>query len=118
MQWNSVLLDPLFKATLDDFDFLQLPIGVYLVAPDGRFFALNSSVRKILRLPLKGNIQANIRNFYAHPEHREELLKIGSIPKRWGSLRLKVGRSFKKHLRNLALRYFSKKWQNYPTRSF
>ena len=38
------------------FDFANLPIGVYCVAPNGDFFFANRSVRQLLGLPLKGSL--------------------------------------------------------------
>ena len=48
-----------------NFSCLQLPIGVYFVAPDGRFLACNQPIRQILDLPLEGPVEASIADFYA-----------------------------------------------------
>ncbi|HEX5689841.1 MAG TPA: PAS domain-containing protein, partial [Roseiflexaceae bacterium] len=53
---------------------LQLPIGVYVVAPDGRFIAANKPLRALLQLPLHGPLDASIADFYAEPERREHLV--------------------------------------------
>ncbi len=58
-----------------NFNFLDMPIGVYVVAPDGHFVACNRPVRELLKLPLDGPIQASLAQFYANPQHRSELLK-------------------------------------------
>jgi signal transduction histidine kinase len=53
---------------------LQLPIGVYFVAPDGRFLACNGPLRALLHLPLEGAVEASIADFYAEPGRRDQLL--------------------------------------------
>src|SRR6266508_2357641 len=58
-----------------NFSCLQLPIGVYFVAPDGRFLACNQPIRQILDLPLEGPVEASIADFYANPNRRHELLE-------------------------------------------
>lgn len=55
--------------------FLDLPIGVYVVAPDGRFVACNRSVRSLLNLPLEGPVDASLADFYADPSLRDGLLR-------------------------------------------
>ena len=57
------------------FDFLDLPIGVYVVAPDGRFVACNRPVRQMLGLPLNGDFNASLADFYADSTTRNILLK-------------------------------------------
>jgi signal transduction histidine kinase len=59
-----------------NFSCLQLPIGVYFVAPDGQFLACNQPVRKMLDLPLEGPVEASIADFYADPAQRAELLRL------------------------------------------
>ncbi|MEW5717270.1 MAG: PAS domain-containing protein, partial [Chloroflexota bacterium] len=54
---------------------LDLPIGVYVVAPDGQFIACNRPVRALLNLPLEGAVRASIAQFYADPKTRGELLR-------------------------------------------
>ncbi|MBI4786361.1 MAG: PAS domain-containing sensor histidine kinase [Chloroflexi bacterium] len=58
-----------------NFDYLQLPIGVYFVAPDGRFLTCNRRVRQMLGLPLEGAVNASLADFYADPQQRPELLQ-------------------------------------------
>src|SRR5512141_673089 len=60
---------------LDQIHFLDLPIGVYVVAPDGQFITCNRPVRQMLGLPLDGPVQANIGTFYADPKRRTEVLE-------------------------------------------
>lgn len=57
-----------------DFNFLDMPIGVYVVTPDGQLIACNRPVREMFRLPLDGPLQANVASFYLHPQQREQLL--------------------------------------------
>ena len=56
------------------YNFLDLPIGVYVVSPDGDFIACNRLVREMLHLPLEGSIEKSIAQFYPHPQQREDLL--------------------------------------------
>lgn len=58
-----------------NFNFLEMPIGVYVVAPDGYFLECNGPVRRILNLPQEGPIQASISDYYADPTLRGDLLK-------------------------------------------
>jgi signal transduction histidine kinase len=58
-----------------NFSFLDVPIGVYVVAPDGRFLACNRSVRHLLHLPLEGAVNARLADFYADAGRRKELLQ-------------------------------------------
>jgi PAS domain S-box-containing protein len=51
----------------------DLPIGVYVVARDGRFIKCHERVRNILQLPQEGEIGRSILDFYRNPEHREKL---------------------------------------------
>lgn len=55
----------------EDFDFRELPIGVYMTALDGRFVVANRIVREMLGLPLEGRVEANIINYYANPADRD-----------------------------------------------
>jgi signal transduction histidine kinase len=57
------------------FNFLEMPIGVYAVAPDGRFLECNLPVRRLLGLPLTGPISASIADFYTDPHQRGDLLQ-------------------------------------------
>ncbi len=56
------------------FDFFQLPIGVYFVAPDGRFIACNRPVRELLGLPLEGPLEGNLTSLYKDPALRPQLI--------------------------------------------
>ncbi|MCL4531341.1 MAG: PAS domain-containing sensor histidine kinase [Chloroflexi bacterium] len=58
-----------------EFDFRELPIGVYMVDADGRFIVCNRMVRQMLGLPGQGDIQANIQSFYADLADRDTLIK-------------------------------------------
>jgi signal transduction histidine kinase len=58
-----------------NFSMLDLPIGIYLVAPDGHFLVCNQPVRKMLALPLTGPLDASIADFYADPEQRRQVLQ-------------------------------------------
>ena len=57
------------------YNFLDLPIGVYVVAPDGRFLACNRPVRELLHLPRDGDVNATLAQFYADPKSRAEILQ-------------------------------------------
>src|SRR5512135_558832 len=60
---------------LSNLTFLDLPIGAYVVSPDGRFVACNRSVRQMLDLPLEGPVEASLADFYANPGQRSVLLQ-------------------------------------------
>ena len=60
---------------IHQFSFLEMPIGVYVVAPDGKFLACNRLVRELLRLPLEGEVRASLAQFYADPRARHEVLQ-------------------------------------------
>lgn len=55
--------------------YMDLPIGVYLVSPDGRFIACNRPVRRMLELAAEGPLEASLADFYADPKMRAELLR-------------------------------------------
>lgn len=63
---KSPLLDQ-----FEDFDFRELPIGVYMTSLDGQFIVCNRTLRKMLELPLEGPVNANIQDFYPKPRDRE-----------------------------------------------
>lgn len=63
--------NPLSLDAFHQFDFRELPIGVYMTSLDGQFIVANRVLRQMLDLPLEGNLQANIRDFYANPDDRE-----------------------------------------------
>ena len=83
-------------AQFDDFDFRELPIGVYMTSLDGQFIVANRIVRKMLELPLDGKLSANFKDFYANPTDRdvaiEEAKKLAEQGKNVerGILHLKV----------------------------
>lgn len=58
-------------AQFEDFDFRELPIGVYMTSLDGRFIVANRIVREMLGLPLEGQVEANIIEYYANPADRD-----------------------------------------------
>ena len=61
---------PSFKQ-FRDFDFRDLPIGVYMTSLDGEFVVANRIMRQMLNLPLSGKLEINITDFYANPKDRE-----------------------------------------------
>ena len=65
---------PIAAELVQGFNFLEMPIGVYVVAPDGQLIACNRLVREMFHLSLDGPLQANVASFYVHPQHREQLL--------------------------------------------
>lgn len=80
----------------EDFDFRELPIGVYMTSLDGQFIVCNRTVRRMLDLPLEEPLNANIIGYYADPANRKisidqavELAKQGKNIER-GILHLKV----------------------------
>jgi PAS domain S-box-containing protein len=70
MMTNDEKARQLFRR-LTPFD---LPIGVYLVAPEGRFLECDRRVRAILKLPPEGPPNASILDFYRDPAERARLL--------------------------------------------
>lgn len=54
----------------------DLPIGFYVVTRSGKFVECNWKVRQILELPLEGEIDASIVDFFQDPRKREELIEI------------------------------------------
>ena len=58
-----------------ELNILDLPIGIYVVAPDGRFIACNRPVRAMFNLPLEGDLDVSIAQFYADPKTRGDLLR-------------------------------------------
>jgi signal transduction histidine kinase len=82
----------------NDFDFRELPIGVYMTSLDGQFIVANRIVRQMLELPLGGEFNANIKDFYPDPAKREaaiaeakRLAEQGKYVER-GILHLRVGK--------------------------
>ncbi len=70
--WRVCEMDK--SSLLEKIGLLDLPIGAYIVAPDGHFIACNRSVRELLGLPLQGDIQASIADFYADQKVRADLV--------------------------------------------
>ena len=80
----------------EDFDFRELPIGVYMTSLNGQFIVCNQTVRRMLELPPNEPLKANIIDYYANPAERKtgidqaiELAKRGKNLER-GILHLKV----------------------------
>jgi signal transduction histidine kinase len=59
---------------LQSFDPAYLPLGVYVVTPDGCFVFCNAHARRLLHLPPEGTITQKIGDFYAHAEERPRVL--------------------------------------------
>jgi PAS domain S-box-containing protein len=51
--------------------FLELPIGVYVVTPEGRIILANQQARQLLQLPLTGPIEKSILDFYQNPSESQ-----------------------------------------------
>ena len=62
-------------AQFENFDFRELPIGVYMVNQDGQFIVCNRTLRQMFGLPLEGPVKANIKQFYADLSDRENLIR-------------------------------------------
>lgn len=60
---------------IGDMSCFQLPIGVYVVAPDGCFLAVNQPIRSLLRLPPERPVEVSIADFYAEPGRHEQLIQ-------------------------------------------
>lgn len=67
---------------LDRMDYSHLPIGVYVLAVDGRFRMCNDGVRAILGLEDSGAIDANIRDFFADEKRFDELVDAALLAER------------------------------------
>jgi len=59
----------------EDFDFRELPIGVYMTSLDGQFIVCNRTVRRMLELPLEGSLNVNINDYYADPAYRKTAIE-------------------------------------------
>src|SRR5215216_7684462 len=70
MGWNMTDKSPSL-AQFEDFDFRELPIGVYMTSLDGQFIVCNRTLRRMLDLPLEGPLNANIQDFYPNPSDRD-----------------------------------------------
>jgi PAS domain S-box-containing protein len=66
---------PLSFETFENFDFRELPIGVYMTSLDGHFVVANQTLRRMLGLPLEGPLKASIVDYYADAAHRQELIQ-------------------------------------------
>lgn len=53
--------------------FLELPIGVYVVTPEGQIVEANRQARLLFQLPLTGPVDKSILDFYQNPADREGL---------------------------------------------
>jgi PAS domain S-box-containing protein len=53
--------------------FLELPIGVYVVTPEGQIIEANKQARLLFQLPLTGTIDKSILDFYQNPNDRDGL---------------------------------------------
>ncbi len=61
-------------AQFEDFDFRELPIGVYMTSLDGQFIVCNRTLRRMLELPLEATLNANIQDFYPEPGDRDKAM--------------------------------------------
>jgi hypothetical protein len=68
-------MDARYSAMARELNILDLPIGIYVVAPDGRFIACNRPVRAMFNLPLEGDLDVSIAQFYADHKTRGDLLR-------------------------------------------
>ena len=63
----------------------DLPVGVYVVRPDGRFLIASPAIRRLLQMPLQGPVdRVSIRELYANPDDREALLRQAQEQARLG----------------------------------
>ncbi|NJC96880.1 MAG: hypothetical protein C3F07_20850 [Anaerolineales bacterium] len=62
-------------AQFEDFDFQELPIGVYMTSLEGNFIVCNKALRRMLGLPLEGPVQANIEEYYASRSDRNKAIE-------------------------------------------
>jgi signal transduction histidine kinase len=88
---------PPHLAQFEDFDFRELPIGVYMTSLDGQFIVANRIMREMLGLPLEGRVDTNIIRYYANPAdwdaviaEAKRLAEQGKYVEQ-GILHLKVG---------------------------
>lgn len=65
--------------------FLDVPIGVYVVAPSGEILACNRPVREMLGLPPEGPVNASLASYYADPQQRAKLLEKAAAAEENGS---------------------------------
>lgn len=54
-----------------EFDFRELPIGVYMTSLDGQFIIANQTMRKMLELPPNGELNDNLEKYYANLDDRK-----------------------------------------------
>jgi signal transduction histidine kinase len=62
-------------AVLEHVDGADLPIGVYVVAADGRLLAANAAARALLELPQVGPIDARITELHVDPDRHRALIE-------------------------------------------
>jgi len=62
----------------------ELPVGLYLIARDGRFLACNGLCKKILVVPAEQPLPASIMAFHPNPEERIKLLEMAEAAERQG----------------------------------
>lgn len=62
----------------------EIPVGLYLIATDGRFLASNELCRKILVVPAQGPLPASIVPFHPKPEEFNNLLQLAQAAQRPG----------------------------------
>lgn len=53
----------------------ELPIGIYLVRPDGKILAASKPARRLLGLPEDGELAENAADFFSDPSKLHELLE-------------------------------------------
>lgn len=66
---------PLSPDQFENFDFRELPVGVYMTSLDGQFIVCNPTLRRLLELPLNGSVNANIEKYYANPADRKTVIQ-------------------------------------------
>lgn len=66
---------PLSLQQFENFDFRELPIGVYMTALDGQIVVCNTILRKMLDLPQNGQLNANIADYYAEAMIRKTAIE-------------------------------------------
>jgi len=70
---------------LERVDLTQLPVGVYVIAEDGRFLACNASARVVLGLPSEGPPSGSITELHVDLDRHAELVKAAQQAEREGS---------------------------------
>ena len=63
----------------------ELPIGVYMVRPDGEFLFASPEVRRLLHLPMDGHLRGiSLAEFYRDRDEREKFLRLAENAHRQG----------------------------------